>query len=836
MTGAASAFGSATRAAGEESVFARFAWQLVERGFSVVPIAPGSKKPGEWTREHGWRGMPAWTRFSQRLPTEIELEHWEQWPDAGIGVVLGAVSNLIALDKDYDLPAAGEAALAEVLPYSPVAKRGAKGWTRFYRFSGEASCSFDAGGARVLDVLSTGRQTVIPPTMHPDGFEYVWISEETLDSLLTVEELPTLPLDFFERVEAVLKPFQTKHDHPARRRTAPPRDTDAVIHADLSIEGQYFRDLNAAALGNLPIWVPKLIPGAEERSDGYRCVATWRQCKNANVGIHHDGIRDWGGGYGMTAINLIMNANQVDFRQAAEALRALVVPPNVTPIEIRCTGRIALEGATIRKIRMVGDAATIQECLPVGQPEAGVKESLTPAPALAAPVSVPWAAMLAEGGDGAPDFLADAPGMLKTVAQWITETAPKAQPELSLAAAIALGATCTQRIYRSNLANFTSLYLVMIARSTEGKEHPQSCVERILTAAGLQNLVAGSGYTSAGAVFSALLRQPSHLAIIDEMGKLLKLSRSKGNANSEAAIDKLVEAFGKLGGVIRPPVYSTMSLPRGATAGDVRVIHNPAISLLGATTPATFYGSLTDDLVQDGFLGRLIVVESSLPRQLARFVDQTEPPEEAVQWCKAVATAPKPEGGNLSELSLAEIPAATVPMFVDEECRAILREFEKKLNVLKDRFEPEGLDVLLGRTIEKSLRLAMVATKAVDWRAGAVRPEILEWAMRYVEHYDMKLVQAVRQNRTANQTEADLKKLQKYVAGAAKYATDPKLENFAHVFRDGAVPRQFLLQRMHMKASEFNALVDTAVEAGMITRTTGAHLGYAGEIYYCNGG
>ncbi|MEJ0004405.1 MAG: hypothetical protein WDN30_14275 [Pararobbsia sp.] len=190
-----------------------------------------------------------------------------------------------------------------------------------------------------------------------------------------------------------------------------------------------------------------------------------------------------------------------------------------------------------------------------------------------------------------------------------------------------------QRIFRSNFANFTSLYVVMVALSTEGKEHPQSSVERVLTAANLTGLVAGSGYTSSGAVYSELLRKPSHLAIIDEMGKLLKLSRAKGNSNSEAAIDKLVEAFGKTAGVMRPPVYSSMTLGKGAAPAADRVIHNPAISLLGATTPATFYESLTDDLVRDGFLGRLLVIESSQPRQLVRLVDQTDPPEDIVEWC-----------------------------------------------------------------------------------------------------------------------------------------------------------------------------------------------------------
>ena len=288
---------------------------------SVVPIAPGSKKPGQWTQEQGWRGMGDWTRFAQRLPTEIELSHWEQWPEAGIGVVLGKQSGLVALDKDYDLPGGGNDALQALIPFSPVAKKGEKGWTRFYRFNGERSCSFDVGGVRVLDVLSDGRQTVVPPTVHPTGLHYTWISEETLDSIHSVEGLPQLPDDFLEQVERVLAPYQTEQDKKRQRKRVAPKADNGQINTDLSIQAEYFRDLNAAALAQLDAWAGKIVPGAKPYQDGYRCIATWRNCKNPNVGIHPHGIRDWGGGYGMTPIDLIMYANGLPFQKAAEALR-----------------------------------------------------------------------------------------------------------------------------------------------------------------------------------------------------------------------------------------------------------------------------------------------------------------------------------------------------------------------------------------------------------------------------------------------------------------------------------------------------------------------------------
>lgn len=824
-----------------KSVFAEHAWKLLERDISVVPIAPGTKKPGAFSEAEGWRGMGDWTRFAQRMPSELELGYWDNWPGAGLGVVLGKLSGIVALDKDYDLPGGGNDALQAIIPPSNVAKKGEKGWTRFYRYNGERSCAFDVQGARVLDVLSDGRQTVIPPTAHPCGLNYTWITEDTLFEITSASDLPVLPDDFLDQVERVLAPYQSDEDKRAQRQITRNNDGSGVIDTSLSITAQFFRELNEVALSRLDEWVPHFVATARRDGHGFRAVATWRNCTNPNVGITPDGIRDWGGGYGMTPIDLVMYANNLQVMQAAEALRS----------KLRHNDEVEAISMTVGGVR-IGTAAPETAPSPAPSP-APVQPSVVLAPAPApkplAPTRLPWELPQApalilppttseEPAPALPPFVVNPPGVLRDIAQWITDTAPKTQPELSLAAALSLAATCTQRIYTTPTGNFTSLYMVMVAKSTEGKEHPQGAVQKILTAAGLAHLIAGSGYTSAGAVFSALIRSPSHLAVIDEMGKLLKLSRAKGSANSEAAIDKLVEAYGKLNGSIRPPCYSVMTMSKQQATqmqGGVQLIYNPAISVLGATTPGTFYASLTDDLIGDGFLGRLIVVESRLPRQLVSFKEQTDPPKRVVDWCKAVNQPVRP--GNLADLVSPETPANTVLMTFSDECQAMARSFELELNRAKDALEPEGLDVLLGRTFEKALRLGMIAAKAVDARASVITAEHLQWAIDYVRHYDMALVAAVRKNRVRSVVDTEIKRLISYIQGAKKWADDPKLGKYAGVLAQGAMPRALLLKRMHMSAREFDTLINTAYEAGLITKAgAGQTVGYAGEVYYVAAG
>ena len=422
-----------------------------------------------------------------------------------------------------------------------------------------------------------------------------------------------------------------------------------------------------------------------------------------------------------------------------------------------------------------------------------------------------------------PDFVAMAPGVLGDIARWITATAPKPQPELALAAAIAVCSTVMGRTYRSQFGNFTSLYVVMIAKSTEGKEHPQSCAAQILSDAGLGELVAGSGYTSPGAVYSTLLRTPCHLVTIDEMGKLLKFTRAKGSAHAEAAIDKLVEAFGRLNGVMQPPNYSDMTLRERV---KIPPVHNPAITLLGATTPATFYGALTSDLVHDGFLGRCLVIESKQPRQLTQFAEHTEPPACVLDWCRAVHASGVFDG-NLAGVMVPELPAKTITLWFAEACIELLRALEQELIDEKDAAEGERLDVLLGRTQEKAMRLAMIVAKAEDPRAQEVLPRHLEWAIEYVRHYDRSLLAAVREQRVHSEEDAKLKNVLQFIGKARELAGKVSDPHQAEAMHAGLMPRSIVMQRTHLSTKELKAIDETLTDSGRVQLAHGKNLGLA---------
>ncbi|HEX2337257.1 MAG TPA: DNA polymerase, partial [Hyphomicrobiaceae bacterium] len=158
--------------------YAQCAEVLVERGYATIPIMAGSKAPGFYCAGL-WVPLLGWQRryLHGRTPNYMDHNLWGSG-NAGIGVVGGKASHgLVAIDIDTDDPAI-KVAIVKVLPPTPVRKIGAKGETAFY-FGPDimTSRSWNIDGKRVCDLIADGRQTVLPPTIHPDtGCPYRWLT------------------------------------------------------------------------------------------------------------------------------------------------------------------------------------------------------------------------------------------------------------------------------------------------------------------------------------------------------------------------------------------------------------------------------------------------------------------------------------------------------------------------------------------------------------------------------------------------------------------------------------------------------------------------------------
>jgi hypothetical protein len=142
----------------------------IAHGWSIIPIRSGDKRP-----------LVRWEEFQYRHPRVEEVQAWfSGWPEAGIGIVTGALSGLVVLD--IDVRHGGEASLERLerhhgrLPATVECRSGGGGRHLYFAHPG-ALLRNKVGLAPGVDLRGDGGYVVAPPSLHASGVRYAWVRD-----------------------------------------------------------------------------------------------------------------------------------------------------------------------------------------------------------------------------------------------------------------------------------------------------------------------------------------------------------------------------------------------------------------------------------------------------------------------------------------------------------------------------------------------------------------------------------------------------------------------------------------------------------------------------------
>ena len=250
-----------------------------------------------------------------------------------------------------------------------------------------------------------------------------------------------------------------------------------------------------------------------------------------------------------------------------------------------------------------------------------------------------------------PDHLLRVPGFIEQVVAYNLATATRPQPVLALAAAICLQAVLAARKVRDERGNRTNVYCVGVAPSGAGKDNARKVNKNILFAADLVEHEGNEDLASDAGLVTAVETEPAVLFQIDEFGRFL---RTIGDPKKAPHLFNVLTALMKL--------YSSAdTVFRGKAYADKKrnkVVDQPCVSVYGTTVPEHFFESLTADSLSDGFIARLLVFESAETpaRQRAKALSVPEPLKQAAEWWGA-----QQPGGNLFKEHPRPIVVETTP-------------------------------------------------------------------------------------------------------------------------------------------------------------------------------
>lgn len=723
------------------SPFASAAPELSSLGYSILPVIPYSwsqhsgrgLSPGEY-RSGAWQGMSKWQQFRDTSPSSFQMGLWTKWPDANIGIVLGASAgrdlHVVGLDFDAIDPEALDA-LLRAAPSSPMVKRGSKGETRFFRAAKSVkSKGYDGPDGRLLDVL-TGfdtKQTICPPSISPrTGKPYVW-----LQGPVAAVDLPVLTQEDIEALEEALEQCGWERGGKASNKKPRAPSTGSSNHD----EHDDFSVAKRTALANLDKWVPALdLHGLRPARGGYECVAQWRASSSGqalhdrkrNLSIQSSGIKDFGTNWTGSAIDLVMVSMGME---EGDALRWL-------------QDRLGLgdDGSVVIDLRPQN--ATTDEDLPEPlRVKPGIvshedRPPLTPRNTTATPVVLT--------GGVSPDPLLSCPGLVGQITDWICDTALQPQRLAALLAALQVVGTAAGRTFSGPTRTGTHLYGLFLAPSGASKDHPLKCIDRLLRASTMGAHVGPGEYMSMSALVSRLNRQPLTISAIDEFGDYLaRINGRKASPHEKAITRTLRTAWGSS--------FDTMSTPEWA--GRVgEPIFSPALSIFGVSTHESFFKGLDGDDVFNGFLNRFVIFSTQdRVEEVEPALDKSVVPEAISDALVAIYTAMPPLSRATSHNAQSDGPLIVVPWQGGVNSTAHKSYLAYRQTCMR---REESIAIFYTRSAEIAQRLATIRAIGRDGAKAVITLEDIDWGIALADMSARDTVEMARDYMSENQTQAD---------------------------------------------------------------------------------
>lgn len=700
----------------DTSWMARFGARLVTNGYAILPIGPGTKKPGQFKRG-AWTDYPEWNRHTERATTDVEVSTWSSWPDCGIGIVGGAVAAVdIDIVENAELALQIEQLARARLGDTPALRIGrAPKRMLVYR----AAQPFRGIKRHPLEILCLGQQFLAYAT-HPDtGAPYVWPDEALAD--IDISDLPEITAEaaaaFLDEAYALLP--------------------EALRQRGLSLVTSATEHLRShSQIGTLPAISAALdwLPNTELDYDSWMRIGMALKGALGDAGADLFGEWSAQAAKDMPATTAKAWASFKPDRIGAGTIYHLAMERGWQPDPaLRLDGSVmdATEHPAAGLLSRL-DVATEEPALP------------TPAPAYSLII---------------PD------GLVGNLTDYMLTTARRPQPLLSLGASLCAIGALMGRQYRTESNLRSNLYVVGIADSGSGKNHAREIINETFFEAGLAHHLGGNKIASGAGLLTALHRQPAILFQIDEFGMFLAAAadRKRSPRHITEILDNMTELFTAAGGIFLGAEYANRD-----GSNERRDIVQPCLCVYGTTTPLHFWGALQGANVVDGSLARFLILPSDedYPDENITVGIRQAPPA-LIHGLQGVAAGGGHQKGNLAGKTADQnttVNPTIVPM--TDEARARFKALSAELTVELRAAAGTAFTAILARIGENALKLALIVAVGRDPAKPEIDLSAADWAIDFVRHYARKTMEAVERHVADTETEAHVKRLKEVIRAA----------------------------------------------------------------------
>jgi hypothetical protein len=382
---------------------------------------------------------------------------WGEWPEANIGIAMGKVSGVWALDVDPRH--GGDESLSDLidahgkLPDSNDAVTGGGGSHHVFRYTRPVGNRTNIMPG--LDSRGDNGYIVVEPSVHLSGTAYAWDLTDPLEGYQAVDA-PDWLMDRVGTKEHILPAGQ------------------AIVTGGGHLDDQQISDIKAALAWLDPDakysrWID--IGLCLKSTDDDRAFDLWDEWSKR--GPKYDGNEMWlkwqgfkvsGGAHLESVFYWAMDAGW---------------PNKQEPVSTRPVAEIRLD-----EVEPVIDADPHKQ-------------------------------------EDVPAQLLSPPGVMGDLTSWINATAIMPQPRFAMIGALMATGAMLGRRYVTQTGLQPNLYLNDVGPTASGKDHPRKAIRKLLREAGHAQFMGPGRFKSGESIFTMLRACPNRIAMMDEIGKEL---------------------------------------------------------------------------------------------------------------------------------------------------------------------------------------------------------------------------------------------------------------------------------------------------------------------------
>ncbi len=353
------------------------------------------------------------------------------------------------------------------------------------------------------------------------------------------------------------------------------------------------------------------------------------------------------------------------------------------------------------------------------------------------------------------DFLCKPTGLLGELCSWLNATSLRSQPFLSLAASLTfLGALFGRKI-KDELGSRTNLYCMGVAPSSAGKQHALNQIRNLCSSSGCVDLLGGDYIASDSAIEERISRSPVTLFLWDEIGHLLAHIRSGASRNHAQVVSLLMKLYSAAGSMYLGREYAEEERQRS--------IIQPCCCIYGTSTPERFTSGISPEELQDGWLSRCLVFNSSsTPRKSRNRNPHKEATESIIRQVRAwhELKVVRETGSELSKL--------VTENYDEQQPDQIAIPTERNAERIFVRFDDETTEYgkshpqllrLWGKGEENARRIALVVAAGENFESPVITPQIADYACRLIGYLLIDFGEKIVPEIVSSKTEGDKRKV-----------------------------------------------------------------------------